>query len=356
MAARTAFILEETMTRLSALLTSVCGLAAAAFVHGAALAADPVTLKIAHFLPPNSSAQKQVMEPWCERLGAESNGQIKCQIYPALQLGGTPAQLVDLARNGVADIVWTAPGYSAGRFPLIEALELPFVIKGGLSGSRAAWAFYEQYAAKDFAAYKVLALHVDGGVSFHTAGREVTDIESLKGLKLRASTRMVSKMLTTLGATPVNMPPAQLTEAIGKGVVDGAMATWEVVFPTKLQEVTKFHSDPPAGKPFYAATVLSLLMNKAKYDSLSPDLKQVLDRNSGPALVDLFGTVWDQVAADSKTKTQQEGGKLIVQTDAAYDAMIKASAGVEDEWVKELAARGIDAAPLAKAARSLAAQ
>src|SRR5574343_843982 len=112
--------------------------------------ADPVILKVAHFLPPTSGVQVKVIQPWCDKIEKESAGQLKCQIYPAMQLGGTPAQLVDQVKNGVADIVWTAPGYSSGRFPTIEAMELPFVVTDAVSGSKAAWAFYQKNAQKEF--------------------------------------------------------------------------------------------------------------------------------------------------------------------------------------------------------------
>lgn len=325
-------------------------------VSNPAAAAEGVSLKITHFLPPGAPAQKQVMEPWCKALGEQSGGRIACQFYPAMQLGGTPAQLVDLAKNGVADIVWTAPGYSAGRFPVIETMELPFVVRDGLSGSRAAWDFYQRHAVEEFAAYKVLAVHVDGGVAFHTAGKPIAAVDSLRGQKLRASTRMVSKLLTALGATPVNMPPAQVTEAISKGIVDGAMGAWEVVTPTKLQEVTKFHTQPPAGQPYYSTTVLTLLMNRERYQSLPADLKAVIDRNSGPALVESFGQVWDRVTADTRTLVAKDGGTIQNQDPADYEAMRAAAAPVEAEWRQDIAKRGIDGAALVTDARALAAR
>lgn len=331
----------------------LCGLVLSAATSARA---ETVILRISHFLPPTSPAQKQVIEPWCERLGQETGGQVKCQIFPAMQLGGTPGQLVDQVKNGIADVVWTAPGYSAGRFPVIETMELPFIVRDALSGSKAAWAFYEQHAKKEFDAFKVLAVHVDGGVAFHTAARPVTGPESLKGLKLRASTRMVSKTLAALGAVPVNMPPAQVTEAIAKGVVDGAMGAWEVVTPTKLQEVTRFHTDPPAGQPFYSTTVLTLLMNKQRYESLPADLKAVLDRNSGPALVEIFGRTWDEVTASTRKLVAGEGGAIAQQAAADYDAMRAAATVVEEEWTKEVTARGQDGTALVAAARTLAAR
>ena len=99
--------------------------------------AQNVVFKIAHFLPSAAPAQQRVLQPWCEEISKESGGRIVCQFYPAMQLGGTPSQLVDQVKNGVADIAWTGPGYSAGRFPAIEAFELPFMVSDSTSSSKA---------------------------------------------------------------------------------------------------------------------------------------------------------------------------------------------------------------------------
>ncbi len=78
----------------------------AALALPAAAQAEEVLLKIHHFLPPTGTFQSKVIEPWCEKLGVESKGLIKCQTYPSMQLGGTPPQLLGQARDGIADVVW----------------------------------------------------------------------------------------------------------------------------------------------------------------------------------------------------------------------------------------------------------
>jgi TRAP-type C4-dicarboxylate transport system substrate-binding protein len=319
-------------------------------------ASQEVTLKVAHFLPAGVPTQQRVLQPFCEDLKKESNGRIACQFYPALQLGGTPAQLVDQVKNGVADIVWTAPGYSTGRFPRIEAFELPFVVSDALSGSRAVWKFYEQYAQPEFAAYKVLAFHSDGGQAVHTSARQVKGNEDWKGLKLRASTRLGTRTVAALGATPVGMPPSQLTESISKGVVDGAMGAWELVVPLKLDEVTKFHGEPPRGKPYPSATVLMVLMNKQRYDALPADLKAIIDRHSGAVMSEKLGQVFDDENANAHKRVQARGNVVTDFTPEQLDAMHKATAGVETEWIAQVAEKGIDGKALAAAAHDLAAR
>lgn len=321
----------------------------ATFAHG-----QEIILKVSHFLPPNSAAQKDVLEPWCNRINKESRGRLKCQFYPAMQLGGTPAQLVDQVRNGVADIVWTAPSYSTGRFPIIEAVELPFVMPAdGLAASRAMWEFYNTYARKEFEAYKVLAIDSGGGQVLNTANRPLLDLGSFKGVKLRAPSKVTSELLVALGATPVSVPAAQLTEAVSKGVVDGALAPWELVSSVKLDEVTKFHTEPPPGQPAFAAVALVVLMNKGKYEELPAELKAVLDKNSGPALVDAFGMAWDRAIEAARKRAQEQGNKVTAIKPADYLAMRKAATGVEQQWVKNASAKGLDAPNLVSAVRSI---
>jgi TRAP-type C4-dicarboxylate transport system substrate-binding protein len=67
--------------------------------------AQEVTLKVHHYLSPQSNQHITMLGAWCEKLAKESANKLKCQIYPAMQLGGAPAQLYDQAKDGVADVV-----------------------------------------------------------------------------------------------------------------------------------------------------------------------------------------------------------------------------------------------------------
>lgn len=316
---------------------------------GGAAHAQEVTLKVSHFLPPTSNYQKGVLEPWCETLSKESAGRLKCQIYPAMQLGGTPPQLVDQVKNGVADIVWTSPSYSTGRFPATEALDLPFALPpDGLGGSRAMWEYYEKHAQNDFKDYKMLALFTGMNTLIVTASKPILRLDDLKGVKLRSPSRLGSKMLQALGGTPVNMPAAQITEAVSKGVIDGAMAAWDLIPSVKLEEVAKYFMEAQPNQPGFAQVPVVMLMNKNKYASLPPELKQVIDRNSGTALVEMAGRAWDRAAADGRRKAQEAGGKILIIKPEDYAAMRAATASVEQEWIKEVGGRGLDGARMAR--------
>jgi TRAP-type transport system periplasmic protein len=343
---------------MSALRTRVTRLVCAGLtLASSALYAQDVTLKVSHFLPPNSNFQKGVLEPWCDKLAKDSGGKLKCQIYPAMQLGGTPAQLADQVKNAVADIVMTSPSYSSGRFPYTEALEQPFTLPpGGVSGSKAMWEYSQKFAAKDYVDFKLLAMFSGSGVIMSTANKPILSVDGFKGVKLRSPSRSAAKLLTSLGGAPVNMPPAQITEAVAKGVVDGAMATWELVPAVKLHEVTKYHMEGPANQAAFTQNPLVMLMNKARYDGLPPDLKAVLDKASGPYLVELAGSAWDKAIVDGRKIANDAGNKTLTVRPEDYEAMRKASASVEVEWAKEVAPKGLDGAMLVKEVRAIGAK
>lgn len=298
-------------------------------------AKESVTLRVEHFLPANSDAQQNVIEPWCQDMNKASDGRIKCQIYPSMQLGGTPAQLADLVRNGVVDMAWTALGYSPGRFPRSEAVELPFVLPGGgVTASKIVWDYTQTYAKKDFKDYKVLAVYSDGGGQIHTARKAVHTLADMKGLRIRASTRMASNLLSSLGGTPVSMPPSQIADTLSKGVIDGALAVWEVLPPTKLDETTFYHTETAPNQATTTVTTLAMLMNKQRYESMPPDLQKILDKYSGKALTLRFGRAWDKAIAAERSKiAANPKHEIITLDDKTYEAMRRASQSVTDNWM-----------------------
>ena len=324
-------------------------LSAAALALGAsAVQAQQVTIKFSHFLASNSNFHKGVAEPWCAAIEKDSGGKLKCQIYPALQLGGTPPQLADQVKNGVADVVWTSPSYSTGRFPRTEALELPFSLPpDGLAGSRAMWEYTQKHGMDDFKDFKVLAVFSASNVVISTASKPVMTADDLKGLKLRSPSRFTSLFLSSLGGTPVNMPVAAVTEGISKGVIDGAMAPWEILPAVKIDEVTKYHIEGPANLAGFSQTPFTILMNRKKYESLTPDLQAVIDKHSGLALSEMAGKVWDKGNDEARKKLAAQGNRVLIIKDADYKAMVKASAGVEADWIKQASAKGLDGAKLA---------
>jgi TRAP-type C4-dicarboxylate transport system substrate-binding protein len=323
------------------------------FGAGVACAQEVVTLKVAHFMPTSSNTQQKLIIPWCDKINKESGGKLKCQIYPSMQLGGTPAQLFDQARDGVADIVWAAPAYQAGRFTKTEVFELPFMVKKAETASPALWDYIQKDALDEFKGTKLIFTHMHDGAPLHFGRTSVKTLEELKGLKIRAPGRLASKALAALGAVPVQMPAPAVPESVSKSVVDGASLPWEAMTGLKMQEICKTHTETGPGHATISNTFLVFAMNQAKYNSLSPELKKVIDHNSGPETSRWAGKTWDSLQPPARKIAQDRKNTINYLTDTEYKRWVAATGSVDDEWMREIAAKGGNGKALLNDAKAL---
>jgi len=319
--------------------------------------AEDIILKVAHFFPPTSMANTKVMEPWCKEIEKASAGRMKCQIYPAMQLGGTPPQLVEQAIDGIADIVWTLPGYTAGRFPSVEAFELPFMTNKAEAASRALWRYYEKYGRDDFKDLKPLAFNVHDEGYIHDNKRPIKRLADFRGLKMRAPTRMTNKFLAYLGATPVAMPLPAVPEAVSKGVVDGYVLPWEIVPTLKLHEMTKYHTETDANSPALYTAVFMIAMNKASYAKLPDDMKKIIDAHSGLDLSASIGRAWDESAVTGRQQAVDQGSaQFDVVTGSELAAWRKIGDKLSAKWVEDMNDKGFDGHAMLDSAKALIAE
>ena len=317
------------------------------------LAQQAVTLKFHTFMSPQSNVWLTMHKPWMEKVEKESGGRIKFEAYPAMQLGGTPVQLYDQVKDGVVDVVWTLPGNTAGRFPRIEVFELPFMMSNAEATSKAYWEYVQTVAVDEFKDTQVMALHVHGPGVIHTVDKPVKSISDMRGLKLRAPTRQVTKLMGVLGATPVGMPLPQIPDALSKGTINGCVIPWEVVPAVKVSELTKFHAEfDPAGGSLYTTTFV-MAMNKAKYNSLPPDLKKVIDNNSGMATSAMLGKVQQGNDVPGRKTASDRGNTIYTVSAAEAQDFRRKSRAVEVEWVEDMNKKGFDGKKLLDTARSL---
>jgi TRAP-type transport system periplasmic protein len=337
----------------SALVAPLASAQTAPAAAPAPAAAAEVVLKFHHIWPTVAMGHARVVQPWCDKIARESNNRMRCQILPAMTGGGTPAQLVDRVKDGVDDLTITLPGYTPGRFPVMEAFELPFMTQAAEPASAAAWDYFNKYATKEFPGTKILAtwVHDEGFIS--TSGKAVRTMDDLKGLKIRGATRQSTKLLAKLGATPVGMPIPAVADAMTKGTIDGFMTAWEIIPSFKLHEVSKFHTEVEGSRPSIFTGGFVFAMNEAKYNSLPTDLKKVIDSNSGAQLSRTIGKYWDEATAVGR-KAAQERGNTFVQLNAAEtDKWIAATNSLYEEWVADMDKRGLPGKQMLQDARDL---
>jgi TRAP-type C4-dicarboxylate transport system substrate-binding protein len=328
-------------------------LAAAALAASSLAQAQEVTLKFHHIWNTQAMASVNVIAPWCDKIAKESANKLKCQVFPAMSMGGTPAQLVDQVKDGVADVVITLPGYTAGRFPALEVFELPFMTNSAEVGARAAWDYLQKYALKEFPGTKILAIWVHDEGYVHTREKPVKTLADFKGLKMRAPTRQTNKLLASLGASPVGMPLPAVVDAVSKGTIDGFLLPWEVMPSLKLHEMVKYHSETDPSRPALYSAVFVFAMNQAKYDSLPADLKKVIDANAGATYSQAIGKIWDGSQAAGRKLAQERGNTFTMIPASELDNWVKAAAPLYDDFVADMDKKSLPGKQMLQDAREL---
>ena len=250
------------MNRLLTLVVTGLSLAVGSL---SALAAE-FDFKLHHLLSAKAPAHTKMLEPWAKAVEANAGGRVKIELFPSMSLGGKPPELVQQARDGVVDIVWTVNGYTPGLFPRTEVFELPTVfVNDPRATNLAMQEMFADTLEQEYKGLKVMWLHVHSGQGIHMVEKEVRSPADMKGLKMRIPTRTGAWIIEALGAAPVAMPVPELPQALSKKVVDGAFIPWEIIPPLKIQDQTEYQIEGEDMARF-GTTTFQVSMNKARWN------------------------------------------------------------------------------------------
>jgi TRAP-type C4-dicarboxylate transport system substrate-binding protein len=253
-----------------------------------------------------------------------TNGRVKISYFP----GGTltkPRVCYDGVVKGISDLGMSCFAYTRGRFPLMEAVDLPFGYPSGKVATRVAYEYYKKMNPKELRDVKVLVIHAHGPAAL-LARRDVNSLADIKGMKIRC-TGLAAKLAKYLGGAPVAMPQNATYEALQKGVVEGSFSPIEVLKGWKQAEVIDYVIETES---LGYTTAMFVVMNKQKYQSLPPDIQKVFDE-VGEEWVDAHADVWDY--ADG------EGLKFAVELGKKIH---KLSPAEEKRWVQSISPVIID--------------
>lgn len=321
-------------------LLGAAGAATIAALCATSAFAEEVTLKLHQFLPAQANVPKLILDVWADNVEASSNGEIKIDRYPSMQLGGKPPELMDQAIDGVADIVWTVVGYTPGRYPSTEVFELPFMMTNARAVSHAYWEMFDKHMKDtEFKDVHILGTWVHGPGMIHSSDPVETPSD-LDGMKVRGGGRSVNALLTELGATPVGMPVPAVPEGLSKGVIDGTTIPWEVTGALKVPELVENHTEF-TGKALYTLTFV-LAMNKEKYESLSNAQKAAIDANSGLEFSVFAGGVQEDSDGPAREFALDNGNNVITLDEEQTAEWRRLAQPVYDKWLADMAEKGID--------------
>ncbi|MAG97413.1 MAG: ABC transporter substrate-binding protein [Rhodospirillaceae bacterium] len=325
--------------------STVSTLAVSAFVLAGALwqssAQAATELRMANWLPPVHHLYKS-LEAWNEEVSKASGGSLIVKLDKA-PLAKPPGQY-DLAKKGIADLSYPVLAYTPGRFEVARGSELPFLSPNATAGSKAMWDWYSRNVGnKEFNDVKLVTMWVHGPGLVHTK-KQVKTLEDLVGVKLRVGGGGVA-MSKALGAVPVAMSATKAHESLQRGTTDGALFPWEAIHGFRLTKLVKYHLQIPGG---LYATPFALVMNKAKWNSLSAEHKAVLDKVGGLWGAGYIGERWDH--ADNVGRGDAKANGNIIQTIAPAELgrWRQKISFMDQDWIKKVNAKGWNGEALLK--------
>ncbi|WP_447956744.1 TRAP transporter substrate-binding protein [Vreelandella sp. EE7] len=286
----------------------------AACVATASFGVQGETLRMSHFWPSASAVHKEIFETWAQSVEQASQGELDVQIFPSGTLS-KPDHAYQGAVNGVSDIAASLQGYTSGRFPLSEIVQLPGVSSSAPQGSCILQTLFdEDLIASEYEDVKVLFLFTTGPAYLHTRSTEIELPSDLAGLRIRRPSDVAGEMLSSLGADPLGMPAPDIYTSLQRGVMDGLSFPWEAMRVFGINELVDYHLEVP----YYSGAVMAV-MNRDAYEGLSDDMRAVIDQHSGMEWSQVAGEVYHQLDAVGREEALEQGDTIHTVEDPLND-------------------------------------
>ncbi len=313
------------------IFTMVCGL----LFFCSSLYAKTIKLNYSNFFPP-THVQSKLAQSWCDEVKKRTNGQVEVEYYPGQTLTkGT--QNYDGVVSGLSDIGMCLFAYTRGRFPVMEAVDLPLGYDSGITATKVVNAAYQKFTPKELQDTQVMYLHAHGAGVLHTAGKAVRTMEDFKGMKLRGHGTS-AQVLDALGATPVSLPMPELYQSLQKGIVQGALYPIEVNKGWRMGEVVDYLT---LSTPIAYTSSFYVVMNKDKWAQIPDDLKTVI-MEINEEWIPKHGLAWDESDQEGLAFFKELGGEVIELSDAEGERWQAAIAPVVDTYIEKMDKNGFD--------------
>jgi TRAP-type transport system periplasmic protein len=297
-----------------------------------AQAAPTITLTYANF-PPAATFPCVQMERWAKEVEKRTGGKVKVKTFP----GGTllnPKNMLEGVTSGVADIGNFAMSYQPGRFPVSEALDLPYGFTSAKTASLVLFDLIDKYKPKEFEKVKIITLFTCPPTNLMTS-KPVKSLADLKGMELRVA-GTGTEVAKRLGAVPIAMPQSETPEAIQKGIVKGMVSSLEILQDLKFASYT-----PYATIVNLPVVTFAVVMNKAKWDSLPADVKKAIDDLAREQAA-WTGEYADRHVRESLDWAKKNYNHQVLTLSAADQKTVEESLRpMIDEYVRKVTAQGL---------------
>lgn len=240
---------------------------------GSSESGGPKQLKLAYVMASGGPAH-EAAEYLAKLVEEKTDGQLTIKLFPSAQLGNdrelseaVTIGSIDMVIGGTAPIGWYLPEYGAVEAPFVfrDYDHMDAVFDGPI-GQDISKAFSQKRRTK------ILDWWHRGPRYLTTTDRKITELDDLKGLKLRVpELPTYIEAWRLLGTNPTPITYSEIFMALKQGIVEGQENPLEVIYTSSFAEVQKYVIKTEHLLGTYMVTI-----NEAKFERLSPEHQKAL--------------------------------------------------------------------------------
>ncbi len=298
-----------------------------------------IELTFSHFFPTTHRVETEIVQGWIKEIEKSSGDRVRITSYPGETLLKSPETYQGIV-DGVADIGLSCYAYTRGRFPVVEAFLLPGIhLNSSKVGSYAIMEGIERLNPKEIQDVKHLWTWSHGPGDF-LMNTPIRKMEDLKGLEIGVTAGPRAEALELLGASAAVLPMPEWYESLERGVIKGGLASTELLEGFRLSEVT---GEYVVFAPFLFNQLTFTVMNLDTWNSLPPDIQEIIMEVSEKFYAENCADLWDQINLSGiKFGMEIKDIEYIVLDDAETERWKAQIQPIIDKYIGFLDEKGID--------------
>jgi TRAP-type C4-dicarboxylate transport system substrate-binding protein len=308
----------------------------ATFLRGATIASillplaafgEPIKLKLAFFTSDQTRTYTIAIKPFVDAVNADEAGGILIEPYPGGALGKDLSQQAQLVRDGSADIAFVVLGTVPNQFKDHAVMELPGLFRDMREATFVNTWLLASGLMQGYEEFFVIGSFASEAQTIHTRV-PIASLEDLRGKRIRSNNPIEASTLALLGMSPIVLPIGKTQEAISRGTIDGTATAAGPLIDFGLGRVVTYHYLLRLGP-----SVRSILMNRAKFESLPKAGQDVIRKYSGAWLAERVVDGYEPSTATQLEQLKSDPARTVISPmQSEIDEAEAAFRAVRNQW------------------------
>jgi C4-dicarboxylate-binding protein DctP len=289
----------------------IIAFAAAAALLALPAAAQTVTMRISHQVPPAHHLSK-MLEGFAADVAKNSHGTVQVQIFGSSQAHKAAENFPAVAR-GAIEAALSVNQQWGNTIPEMNVMVIPYLFPElekirKFPGSEAAKLLDGKLEEKGV--HNIAWFYITRQAIYTSKDKPLLKPEDFKGIKIRGFNKIADAALVALGAAPSAMPGGEVYSALQTGVLDAGITDVSAAYSRRYYEVQKYGTVTPSFTVYF-----HMYVNPKWWNGLKPEQRAAIDAAAKKAEQDAI-PITEATADDAIKELKQKGMQLHVQTPA----------------------------------------